>query len=116
MYMGPNLQTKDAQYFLDSINSKVMTRRSFQRISSIPQEWRNTDINSKGENNVIVHGSDNKYYLWHHGATEEAIKLTSEVEGCSSITLQPPHETPECPNVALLEEIIQDDRELSKIL
>ena len=114
MYIGPNLQTKDAHYFLDSISSKVLTRRSFQRISSIPQEWRNTDINSKGENNVIVHGNDKEYYLWHRGATEEAIKLTSDVEGCPSIALQPPLETSECPNVALREEIIQDDTELSE--
>ena len=61
-----------------------------------------------------MHGNNNEYYLWHRGATEEAINLTSEVEGCPSITLQPPLGTPECPNVALREEIIQDNTELSK--
>ena len=61
-----------------------------------------------------MHGNNNEYYLWHRGATEEAINLTSEVEGCPSITLQPPLGTPECPNVALREEIIQDDTELSE--
>ena len=114
MYMGPNLQTKDAHYFLDAINSKILTRRSFQRIPSIPKEWKNIDINSKGETSDTVHGSDDEYYLWHRGATEKAIELTSEVERCPSIIPQSPLITPECSSITLSEEIIQDNNNLSK--
>ena len=72
MYVGPNFQTKDAHLFYDPVVNKVLTRRSFRRVASVPPAWlKMTEIMCAvgTEDNIVFDkfdGSD--YNIWHQGA------------------------------------------------
>ena len=69
MYLGPNMKTKDGHIFYDAVTKKILTRRSYGRMSGVPPEW----LHVRTTDNLIE--DYDSYNIWHRGATDTVIIL-----------------------------------------
>ena len=78
MYLAPNSQSKDAHWFYKADTDRVVSRRSYERVSGIPPAWLNGRrdvgpvIDEDGKKWDFVNGPQ-QYDVWHLGATSQAI-------------------------------------------
>jgi hypothetical protein len=80
MYLAPNSNSKDAHWFYKPETDRVVSRRSYDRVSGIPSAWMNgkrevgTVYDEDGNKWDFVNGPQ-QYDVWHLGATAEAVAM-----------------------------------------
>jgi hypothetical protein len=80
MYLAPNSNSKDAHWFYKPETDRVISRRSYDRVSGIPSAWMNgkrdigTVHDEDGNKWDFVNGPQ-QYDVWHLGASVEAVAM-----------------------------------------
>jgi hypothetical protein len=85
MYLAPNSQSKDAHWFYKPDTDRVVSRRSYNRVSGIPSSWMLGNrsvgqvVDEDGTKWDFVNGPQ-QYDVWHLGATAEAVAMDTKAK------------------------------------